>query len=51
LGIDGTILPLDPADGCVRVQADDQLCAERFRCLQVSDVADVQDVKAAVGED
>jgi hypothetical protein len=30
LGIDWTIWALDPSDGCVRVQADDQPRAERF---------------------
>jgi hypothetical protein len=51
LGIDRTIRALDPPDGCVRVQADHEPRAERLGRLQITDVADVQDVEAAVGED
>jgi hypothetical protein len=48
---DGPALALEAAHGRVGVDADDEAVAERAGGVQVRDVAAVQDVEAAVGED
>ena len=51
LRVDRSGAALEPAHRGVRVQADDEVLSQRARLLKVGDVADVQDVEAAVGED
>ena len=50
-GRDRTVRPLDGPDRSIRVHADDERVAERARLLEVADVAGVQQVEDAVGED
>jgi hypothetical protein len=48
---DRPIRSLDRSDGAIGVDADNQRVAERPRVLQVTDMAGVQQVEDAVGED
>jgi len=48
---DGTIIALDPADGGVRVQTDNQAVALAPRPFEQPDVPDMDQVKATIGKD
>src|SRR5207302_1801301 len=49
--VDRPARPLEAADALVGVDADDEHVAQRLGLAQVADVAAVEDVEAAVGED
>lgn len=50
-GIDGTAFTLESTDGGVAIDADEKKVAEVARGFEVSDVAEVEEVKATVGDD
>ncbi len=51
LADDRTIRAFEAADGCVAVDGDDEPVAEATSLLEQCDVADVQQIEAAVGKD
>ena len=51
LADEGSFLPLEPADGGIGIEAEDQQIPEAPGLLQILDMADMEEIETAIGKD